>query len=334
MNHDKETKLKAIEVLKVRAEEQREQLEAIDLRLADYYDDLIQYSNIETDSPNDHHNGYEILGAIKLLRLLRNYPFDTELVQSKIYAYEGEWRQEGRKWLHVCNGLKHPGDRGPSYYRLQPFQVFVLCAIYGPHVWINTRNEAGTRELLPTEKEHDGYIWDLRRLCTEFTLYTPRKTSKTQLSAYIQFDFFMTGDDNAECFCTANSSDQSKILFERTKALIHQLDPDEEMIRFTATQVNWKPGQFRHASLTSLSAGGKTKDGTFAQLCSADEYGSAGYVNGASDMGKLVSVIESSMAPRREPMTFISTTAGTISNGPFKEKLDAIHRNLEREINQ
>jgi phage terminase large subunit-like protein len=110
------------------------------------------------------------------------------------------------------------------------------------------------------------------------------------------------------------------------------MDPKERRIRFTASQVNWKPGQFRTASLTALSAGGKTKDGLFAQLCSADEFGSAAYVNGASDMGKLVSVVESSMGPRREPMTFISTTAGIIQAGPFIDKLQGIKMLLEKEL--
>jgi phage terminase large subunit-like protein len=142
----------------------------------------------------------------------------------------------------------------------------------------------------------------------------------------------MSGDENAECYCCANASDQAKILFSRSRELIHQMDPREKRIRFTASQVNWKPGQFRTASLTALSAGGKTKDGLFAQLCSADEYGSAAYVNGASDMGKLVSVVESSMGPRREPMTFISTTAGIIQAGPFIDKLQGIKRLLEKEL--
>ena len=110
------------------------------------------------------------------------------------------------------------------------------------------------------------------------------------------------------------------------------MDPREKRMRFTASQVNRKPGQFRTASLTALSAGGKTKDGLFAQLCSADEYGSAAYVNGASDMGKLVSVVESSMGPRREPMTFISTTAGINTTGPFVDKLAGIKQLLEAEL--
>lgn len=335
MTEQQQLKQQALNMLWQQVASQRGMLTDIDIRLTEYYDDLCTppegVEGVEGDC-HPYHNMYEMLCALKFLRLLRQYDLNVELVHDVIYKYEGRWEQHGKMWRHVRGGVKHPGDRGDTYYRLRPFQVFILSAMFGPHVWIDTRAEAGTREMLPTEKEMEGTIWDWRRLCTEFTLYTPRKTAKTQLSAFVQFWFFMNADDNAECYCTANSADQSKILFGRTANLIRQLDPKEQRIRFTATQVNWKPGQFRSASLSALSAGGKTKDGTFAQLCSADEFGSAGYVNGKSDMGKLVSVIESSMAPRREPMTFISTTAGTIESGPFKDKLDGIHIDLEGEV--
>ena len=321
-----EEKQQAHALLSERMAEQHQQVTDIEPRLAAYLDDL-------TDHP-EAHNGNELLGAIKFLRLLRTYETDIETFRDVVYKYEGIWQQtDGGMWRHMEGGLKHPGTTGPTYYRLQPFQVFVLAAMFCLKAWVNTENEAGSRELLPTERiGEDGMIYDLRRLCTEFTLFTPRKTAKTQLSAFIQFWYFMSGDENAECYCCANASDQAKILFSRTRELIHQMDPKERRIRFTASQVNWKPGQFRTASLTALSAGGKTKDGLFAQLCSADEYGSAQYINGASDMGKLVSVVESSMGPRREPMTFISTTAGIIQAGPFIDKLFGIRSLLMEEL--
>ena len=321
-----EEKQQAHALLSERLTEQHQQVTDIEPRLAAYLDDL-------TEHP-EAHNGNELLGAIKFLRLLRSYETDIETFRDVVYKYEGIWQQtDGGLWRHMEGGLKHPGTTGPTYYRLQPFQVFVLAAMFCLKAWVNTENEAGSRELLSTERVgEDGMIYDLRRLCTEFTLFTPRKTAKTQLSAFIQFWYFMSGDENAECYCCANASDQAKILFSRTRELIHQMDPKERRIRFTASQVNWKPGQFRTASLTALSAGGKTKDGLFAQLCSADEYGSAQYINGASDMGKLVSVVESSMGPRREPMTFISTTAGIIQTGPFIDKLFGIRSLLMEEL--
>lgn len=175
-------------------------------------------------------------------------------------------------------------------------------------------------------------IYDLRRLCTEFVFYTPRKTAKTQLAAFVGFLYFMDFDENNEVYCCALSQDQSKILYNRIFGLVHQMDPREQRIRFTASQLNWKHGQFRSATVTALSAGGKAKDGLFAGLCLADEFGSAEYVNGSSDMGKLVSVVESSMGPRRNPMTFISTTAGIIQQGPFLDKLSSIRIMLEKEL--
>ena len=109
---------------------------------------------------------------------------------------------------------------------------------------------------------------------------------------------------------------------------------DGDRIRSTQTVIDWKQQykSIRDTSVRPLSAGGKTKDGMFAQLCCADEFGSAPYTNGKSDMLSLVNVIQSSMGPRREPMTFITTTAGTISTGPFIEKLGAIHNVLLNEL--
>jgi phage terminase large subunit-like protein len=320
-----EEKKKACGILAKHMWFQHDLVHSIEPRLEDYIMDII--------GDLRYHNAYEILGAVKFLRLLHTYELDIETFRDIVYKYEGIWEQRDGVWRHIEGGLKHPGTTGPQYYRLQPFQVFVLASMFLLKVWINTEAEVGSRGMLHTERPNpDGFIEDLRFLCTEFTFYTPRKTAKTQLSAFIQFWYFMSGDENAECYCCANASDQAKILFSRTKDLIHQMDPRERRIRFTASQVNWKPGQFRTASLTALSAGGKTKDGLFAQLCSADEYGSAAYVNGASDMGKLVSVVESSMGPRREPMTFISTTAGINTTGPFVDKLAGIKQLLEQEL--
>ena len=320
----KEYKQKAMAMLGEAYDQQWPELNRIEPRLRDYIYDVATFETA--------HNAYEVLGAVKFLRLLKTYDVDIETFRDVIYKYEGRWEKTSDGWHHMEGGLRHPGTTGPMHYRLQPFQVFVLASMFLLKAWINTEAEADSRQMLPTERVDCGMIYDHRRLCTEFTLYTPRKTAKTQLSAFIQFYYFMSGDENAECYCCANAADQAKILFTRTSQLIHQMDTRERRIRFTASQVNWKPGQFRSASLTALSAGGKTKDGLFAQLCSADEYGSAAYVNGASDMGKLVSVVESSMGPRREPMTFISTTAGIIQAGPFIDKLAGIKALLMHEL--
>lgn len=327
----KDTKKEALFWLRTHAAEQWQQLSDIDTRLADYYQDLCDHSEGNTD----YHNLYELLGALKLLRLMRTYEMDVPKVRQVIRLREGDW-EIGKRGIYYwkANGLLLPGTRGETHYRWQPFQIFVLTAMYGPQAWIDTEVPIGERDIIDTERENEqtGTIEDRRRLCTDFTFYAPRKTDKTGLSAYNNFLFFMLEDDDAEIYCTANSASQSQLLYKRTQALIRQMDPREKVIRFTATETNWKPGQIRHAQLWALSAGGKTKDGLFAQLCCADEWGSAAYVGDKSDMGALVNVVLSSMGPRREPMLFTSTTAGTIKQGPFIDKLNGIKQQLLKEI--
>ena len=279
---------------------QAEQLRAIDPRLLTYYEGL-------TDG--DLHNLYEVLGGIKFLRILRTYKFSHKKVRHAIQLYEGRWK--GDKYIDGSGGLQFSGLKGFTHYQLQPFQLFALAGLLGPM------------------KEVDD---DTRRLCTELVLYLTRKSGKTLMSAFIQFYGFFFMDSNFEGYCCANSADQAKLLYKTSQTLIRQMDPREQRVRFTASQTNWKPGQPRQASITALSAGGKTKDGLFAQLCCADEFGSADFTNGKSDMLDLVSVVQSSMGPRREPLTVITTTAGYATNGPFKRQLDIMQATLEEEL--
>jgi phage terminase large subunit-like protein len=329
-----ELKYKALMLLHNKICQMEDQIKDVDPRLLDYYLDLQHNRLIDSEWP-DHHNLYEILGALKLLRLMQTYDMNLDKAHQVIRLREGEWQQNERGiWQHIKGGLKQPGTAGETYYRWQPFQVFVLTAMYGPMGWIDTKVPEGQRELLPTERVNPdtGTIEDKRRLCTDFTFFAPRKTDKTGLSAYNNFLFFMLEDADSTICCTANSQQQSSLLYKRTQDLIHQLDPAERRIRFTKAETNWRQGQPRQAQLLALSAGGKTKDGLFAQLCCADEFGSAPYVAGHSDMGALVNVVLSSMGPRREPMLFTSTTAGTIKSGPFMDKLASIKAELLKEI--
>ena len=335
MTEQQQQKQRAIDLLESRYRGMENVCEGIDMRLRMYFEDLLEHSSAREDDPNDWHNLYELLGAAKFLRMLGTYNFNVKKVQTVIRLREGEWRQDGEgRWHHVCGGLKCPGTSGAQVYRWAPFQVFVLASVFGFYDWVNTKvGTVDKAELLPTEREKNGTIWDYRRVCTDFTYFGPRKTDKTGLAAYIQFVFFFFEDDNSEIYCCANSSDQAKLLYNRTRQLIAQMD-DGNRIRSTQTVTDWRQAykSVHNSLIMPLTAGGRTKDGLYAQLCCADEYGSAPYTNGKSDMLSLVNVVQSSMGPRREPMTFITTTAGTISAGPFIEKLDALHRTLEREL--
>lgn len=334
-------KQQAIDQLREAVSRHHALLEDIEPRLAEYYDHLCQHTGTEKGDPDDLHNGYELLCALRLLRLLQTYPLNREKIDQVLYMGEGEWQRDGQGyWQHVEGGLGQPGRHGPEVYRWQPFQVFMIVAMYGPMAWIGTETYEGDRRPTDTERVNPTTreIEDLRRLCTRFILYGPRKINKSGFAAITNVEDFMFGDYDAQVVCTANSQEQSKILFNKTKDLLQQLDPvtgrkfNGKYLNYTATEVKFMAGKYRAAELIAIPAGGKMPDGKFASRSAEDEYGSAGYTNGRSDMGQTAAVIESSMGPRREPMTVITTTASLITSGPFMEVLEATHRLLLQEL--
>ena len=307
----------------------RKAVAAIETRLSDYFDGLI--------AEPDMHNGYEILCAVKFLRLLRTYEFNERKVRQVVRLREGEWKQDSRgRWQHVRGGIQCPGTDTAHVYRWQPFQVFVLASVFGFYTWFDTEVRAIDKPtLLLTEREReDGMVEDFRRLCNYFVMYTPRKTDKTGMSAYIQLVFFLLGDYNSEIYCCANAEFQANILYTRVQFMLRDVDT-KHRFRMTAKITDWKKKyqDIRNASIMPMTAGGKTKDGPFAELVNWDEGGSSPYVNGKSDMFSLVDVMRSSMGPRREGLTFGTTTAGTIKSGPFKdEMLPGLHTSLMKEL--
>ena len=333
--NDFEKKQAAIDLLRKRYEEQRKQVAKIDERMTQYYEWILQHVSADPNDENDLVNYNEVLCAVKFLRLLRTYDFNHKKVRQVIKLREGTWKHVDGAWKHIEGGMRCPSTTGSQVFRWEPFQVFVLASIFGFYADIDTNLKEGERQLLPTEFVRNGRIYDHRRLCTDFTYFAPRKSDKTGLAAFIQVVFFLLEDYNAEIYCCANASDQAKLLYRRTKDLLRSID-NGTRIRMTETVCDWRPAYkaVRDSSIRPLSAGGKNKDGAYAQLCCADEYGSAAWINGKADMKMLVDVITSSMGPRREPLTLTTTTAGRITSGPFIEKLAALHTLLERELSE
>ena len=182
----------------------RRELNDIDYRLAEYFDDLTTNVSTVFGDENDRHNRWEVMCGAKFLRMFRTYNYNKKFVRFVIRFREGTWQRNGKMWRYVSGGLKLPSTSGAKVYRWQPFQVFVLAAVFGFMAWFNTHVEAGTKpELLSSERERDGFIWDFRRLINEFIMYGPRKIDKTGLSAYIQVIFFLFGDFNSEIYSLA-----------------------------------------------------------------------------------------------------------------------------------
>ena len=326
INEAKIQKHLALEKLCKEVFDNAERLRAVDERLWDY---------LFGCTDGKLHCASEILGALKFLRIFSAYEVDVQRVQTIIRMYEGRWSHDEQGWHYIphSGGLKFSSLHGRDYYRLQPFQLFILTWIFGFYHQVKLDLQPGERELQDTERiGEDGCIYDRRRLVTEAVIYIPRKAGKTTLGAFIQFVMFFLGEANGEIYCAANTQAQSKIIFGMITELIHQLDPEERRIRFTASQINWKRGQARTSKVEALTAGGKTKDGTNPLSVASDEFGSAAWTNERCDMVDLLNVLYSGMGVRREPLVTHTTTAGHAISGPFFQKLEGIKEMLAREL--
>ena len=333
-------KQEAIDCLRRRlTDDVRQRLREVDERLLGYIDGVARDVSIIFGDESDRHSMWEVLCAAKFIRMFTTYHFNVKKVQFYIALREGQWERRGKAWRYISGGLRLPSTSGAKVYRWQNFQVFVLACVFGFYAWVDTHVEAGTKdEMLDTEREKDGNIWDFRRMITEFIMYGPRKIDKTGLSSYIQLIFFLFGDFNSEIYSLAMTSDQSGILFDRTKFMLSQMNKSDEgnpLFRMTAKGVNWLKqyqAELRNSKIVPLTGGGKAPDGTNTELLNWDELGSSPYINGKSDMMAHVNVCQSSMGQRRQPLTFGTTTAGTITSGPFIEKLQAMHDLLLQEL--
>jgi phage terminase large subunit-like protein len=293
-------------------------LNSIDPRLVAYIEDAIS-------SNGSHANIYELLGIRKELRLMDSYDLDPARVQRTLRAIEGVWNNGH----HVKGGLKFDTPRGNQHVMLMPYQVWCLFGIYGFTIDVDMeRNYHDGDELMPTEFVRDGRVWDTRRLTEECHLFQTRKSGKTEFGAAIDFtDVCFLGPANGQALICAPTSDASKIAYKAIREFAMQVDPTcinrmgGKLFRMTRNGMNWQPGHRMKGEILCMAAGKTPKDGLYASVVHADEHGQPGYINGHCDMQSAVETCWGSTGPRREKLLLHTTTAGKITEGPYKDKL-------------
>ena len=186
------------------------------------------------DAP-ERHNLYELLAAVRFLRLLDKYAWNAERVQHFFDFYE----------LIRFNGM-----RGRMRYRLTPVQCFQFANIFG-------------------FSDADG-----RRLCRSAYLFVPRKFSKTTSAASLAVYDMLFGDANAQAYVGANSYEQAKICFDEIRGIMRDIDPNARTFRINREKITYNDGK-RDAFARCLTANAKTQDGLFASLVIMDEYAQA-----------------------------------------------------------
>jgi Phage terminase-like protein, large subunit len=198
-----------------------------------------------------------------------------------------------RHFITFYEHIRLPSAEGMVFFPLTPVQVFQFTNIF----WF----------YYPDDPD--------RRVVREVLLFVPRKFSKTTSIATLAVYDLLYGDANAESYVGSNSYQQSQVCFGVISKILRALDPTLRRFKINREQVfNRMPGKMSISRC--LASAADRLDGLNASLVIIDEYAQA-------ESDALKSVLTSSMGARRNPLTFVITTASDKSDTPFIEMLEA-----------
>lgn len=173
-------------------------------------------------------------------------------------------------------------------FDLMPWQAFATWVPYG---WVRKS--------------------DRKRRFSKIYIKVARKNAKTEYLAGIgKIGFIFDGEQDPEIYWFATKKDQAKIGWDRQKELLKQLRSDSKTIaRYCDVSTYRMYTKQGNGFVNYLGQDSDTEDGLSPYYGLCDEY----HAHKTDDM---INVIESGMGTRANPMTWIITTAGFLSNGP------------------
>lgn len=204
-----------------------------------------------------------------------------------------------RRFIKFAETVKLSGTTGRRRYKCTPVQVFEFASIW-------------------------GFRKNGKRLIRRACLFIPRKYSKTTTSAIFAAFDMMYGDANAQAYVAANSYDQAQQCFREIRGIVEGIDPKMRFFKTNRHTVSFKRKE-RDSFAKCLSSKISTKDGLNASMVIMDEYSQA-------PTSEMLSVLTTSMAARREPLTIIITTASDNLFGPFATLLGSYKQVLRGEL--
>jgi phage terminase large subunit-like protein len=197
--------------------------------------------------------------------------------------------------LDFVGMLKH--TKGPDTGQpivLEPFQVLLLCGIYG----------------FRYKKDHE------KRMTTDVIVFIPRKAGKSTLTAVIGLYELAFNEAGAEVFTLATNREQATIVFDAARSMVESM-PDEvkawyRVSKYEIGKANDSQTMFRALSRDNKKSG----DGKNASCAIIDEAAQIADRNS-------IEVIFSGMVARKNPLRIYITTASFTKDTKFFEDLTA-----------
>ena len=206
-------------------------------------------------------------------------------------------------FLRFCEVLKH--TKGPDAgkpIKLEPFQVFLICAIYG----------------FRSKKDHS------KRMVTDVIVFIPRKAGKSTLTAMIALYELKYGEAGAEVFTLATNREQASIVFDAARGMIESM-PQTAQQWFNVSKYHISKFGDSQSMFKALSRDNKKSgDGKNASCAIIDE--AAQIVDRNS-----IEVIHSGMVARKNPLRIYITTASFTKETKFYEDMQMFEAMLNGE---
>lgn len=207
---------------------------------------------------------------------------------------EWEYIFDERFPQHVLNfaaALVHTkGPQAGHPIILEPFQILLICAIYG------------------FRKKKDLTV----RMVTDVILFIPRKAGKSTLTAVIALYELLCGEAGAEVFTLATNREQATIVFDAAKGFVENM-PTELAQMFNPSKYSITKRGDTQSMFKALSRDTKkTGDGKNPSCVIIDE--AAQIVDRNS-----IEVLHSGMVARKNPLRIYITTASFTKDTKFYE---------------
>ena len=208
------------------------------------------------------------------------------------YEFFPEYVEHVLDFVSVLKHTKGPDAGQPIV--LEPFQVLLLCGIYG----------------FRHKKDHE------KRMTTDVIVFIPRKAGKSTLTAVIGLYELAFNEAGAEVFTLATNREQATIVFDAARSMVESM-PDEikswyRVSKYEIGKANDSQTMFRALSRDNKKSG----DGKNASCAIIDEAAQIADRNS-------IEVIFSGMVARKNPLRIYITTASFTKDTKFFEDLTA-----------